>query len=359
MNYTDYLKLDTLLNAQELESSKSGPPARDELLFIIIHQTYELWFKQILHEIDICEEIFTGQLVDDAQTAPAAHALERIVAILKVLVQQIDVLETMTPLDFLDFRDLLVPASGFQSAQFRQIETRLGLKREDRLTFDGRPFETKLKPAEQKQIANIEAGASLADLIEKWLERTPFVAMEDYTFAAAYASALQDMFANERRIVEANTFITDAEKKTQLEALKTSEAALHTIIERDAETGKTHKELGWRFSREALSAALFINLYRDEPALQIPFRILQLLMDMDELLCQWRYRHALMVERMIGRKVGTGGSSGFNYLRRTADEHRIFNDLFALSTYLIPRSALPILPEKVQAAMRYRYEQDG
>ena len=109
-------------------------------------------------------------------------------------------------------------------------------------------------------------------------------------------------------------------------------------------------------SRRALQAALFIFLYRDEPALQLPFRMLRALMDIDEQMALWRLRHALMVSRMIGRKVGTGGSSGYDYLRGSAEKHRVFTDLFAIATFLIPRSDLPRLPETVRAQMRYRYE---
>jgi hypothetical protein len=115
----------------------------------------------------------------------------------------------------------------------------------------------------------------------------------------------------------------------------------------------------WRLSLEALLAALFINLYRDEPAFQSPFRLLSRLMDIDETLTTWSYRHAVMAQRMIGRKVGTGGSSGHDYLRRTAEQHRVFSDLFALSTYSIPRSQLPELPEPVRRAMNARYSSDA
>src|SRR5690606_37682526 len=104
----------------------------------------------------------------------------------------------------------------------------------------------------------------------------------------------------------------------------------------------------WRMSWRALQAALFITLYRDEPALQGPFGLLALLMDIDEAMALWRHRHALMVQRMIGLKVGTGGSSGHDYLARTAERHRVFGDLFLLSTYLLPRSALPPLPYAVR-----------
>ena len=111
----------------------------------------------------------------------------------------------------------------------------------------------------------------------------------------------------------------------------------------------------WRLSWRALQAALFITLYRDEPVLQLPFRLLSLLMDIDETMTAWRYRHALMAQRMIGMKLGTGGSAGHDYLSEAARRYRVFGDLFALSTFLIPRSSLPPLPEPLRRAMGYRY----
>jgi tryptophan 2,3-dioxygenase len=111
----------------------------------------------------------------------------------------------------------------------------------------------------------------------------------------------------------------------------------------------------WRLSPKAVQAALFITVYREMPAVQQPFRLLSLLMDIDETLTFWRYRHALMVERMIGRKIGTGGSSGHAYLRNTAERHRIFGDLFQLSTFLIPRSSLPELPAEVRRRLGFVY----
>jgi tryptophan 2,3-dioxygenase len=111
----------------------------------------------------------------------------------------------------------------------------------------------------------------------------------------------------------------------------------------------------WRLSPVAVQAALFITVYREMPAVQQPFRLLSLLMDIDEALTFWRYRHALMVERMIGRKIGTGGSSGHAYLKSTAEQHRIFGDLFQLSTFLVPRSALPELPADVKRRLGFVY----
>src|SRR5262249_18743512 len=121
--YGDYLQVDRLLSSQALESSKHGPPVHDEMLFIIVHQAYELWFKQILHEFNRIERDFSANPVDDRALARIVHSLARVHEILKLLVAQLDVLETMTPADFLDFRDYLFPASGSQSLQFRMIET--------------------------------------------------------------------------------------------------------------------------------------------------------------------------------------------------------------------------------------------
>ncbi|MEO8448023.1 MAG: tryptophan 2,3-dioxygenase family protein, partial [bacterium] len=110
-----------------------------------------------------------------------------------------------------------------------------------------------------------------------------------------------------------------------------------------------------RLSHKSTLAALFINLYRDEPILHLPFRFLTYLVDVDELFTTWRYKHALMVHRMIGAKVGTGGSSGHHYLMQTAEKHKVFKDLFDLPTYLIPRSALPELPEDMKLKLGFNY----
>ena len=154
-----------------------------------------------------------------------------------------------------------------------------------------------------------------------------------------------------------NPALDDKERKAELASLAAARRRFDWIFS-EADHEKAAERGAWRFSWRALQAALFINLYRDEPVLQMPFRLLSLLMDIDETLTAWRYRHALMVQRMIGMKLGTGGSSGHDYLQQTADRHRIFGDLFALSTFLIPRSALPPLPPDVRRATGYRYAED-
>lgn len=358
LTYAQHLQLDRLLACQERRSERHGRPAHDEMLFIVVHQAYELWFKLILFELDRIQGIFAGPRTDDRSLGEAVHGVERIVEVLKLLIQQLEVLETMTPLDFLDFRDLLVPASGFQSVQFRLIETRLGLRRDERSQFEERPFDARLAAEERERLRSAEAQPSLRDLIERWLERTPFVAVAGYDFRDVYRQAVREMLDGEAALVRANPTLGRGQRDAELAAVEASRARFESILDQ-----AKHRALAargeWRLSWRALQAALFINLYRSEPVLQLPFRLLSGLMDIDETLTGWRYRHALMVQRMIGRKVGTGGSSGYDYLRQTAERHRVFADLFALSTFFIPRSRLPALPPKVRRIMGYTYAEQG
>ena len=143
-NYHDYLKLDSLLKAQELLSDNAGKYAHDEMLFIIIHQVYELWFKQIIFEVDSILEALDRENIDESHVGIVVSRLERIIEIQHLLIDQIKVLETMTPMDFLDFRDLLTPASGFQSVQFRLIENKIGLPKHQRHSYGGTDYKLSL-----------------------------------------------------------------------------------------------------------------------------------------------------------------------------------------------------------------------
>jgi tryptophan 2,3-dioxygenase len=355
LDYATYLKLPQLLSAQERESEKRGNPAHDEMLFIIMHQTYELWFKEILFEIDWIQHVFGGECVDDAELASAVHGAERVVKIEQLLISQIDVLETMTPMDFLEFRDCLAPASGFQSEQFRIIETRLGLKREQRLAVAGANFDEQLPHDARTRIQAIERCPTLREQVDAWLSRTPFVDMGGFQFREAYARAVDSTLTHEIELIQNNDRMPVDEREKQIAALQKARAMLDSLID-DGRYAEQKAKGAWTMSRRALEAALFIFLYRDEPALHLPFKMLKLLMDIDENLALWRLRHALMVSRMIGRKVGTGGSSGYGYLRATAEKHRVYDDLFAMGTFLIRRSAMPALPKAVRSSMRYRYE---
>lgn len=178
VHYHDYLQLDKILAAQSPESDKHNLPAHDEMLFIIIHQAYELWFKQLHHEADSIVGIMSKPALNDnsPELQTVVHRLNRCVTILRVLVHQIDIMETMTPMDFLDFRDMLRPASGFQSWQFKELEAKLGLKFEDR---HGKEYYTaQLRKEHVDIIKKAEGGKSLLQLLNGWLERMPFLKKE-------------------------------------------------------------------------------------------------------------------------------------------------------------------------------------
>jgi tryptophan 2,3-dioxygenase len=349
--YHDYLQLDRLLSCQQPESDRRGDAAHDELLFIVVHQAYELWFKQIVHELDAVVGIFADVVADRDMLRAVGH-LHRVAEIERLLLHQVDVLETMTPLDFLDFRDLLVPASGFQSVQFRLIENRLGVDAGGRPRISGAVYTTRFTAEHRRLIERTEGEPNLFGVVEAWLERTPFLALADYDFWREYRAAVERSVAAERRAIEEDPRLDAEERSRRIETFERSTA--HFAAAFDPEIYAAH-DPGYRprLSHRAFEAALLINLYRDEPVLQLPFRLLATLMDVDEALTNWRYRHALMVRRMIGGRMGTGGTSGFDYLDDSAKHVRVFTDLFNLSTYLLPRSEIPPLPEDVQRAMGF------
>lgn len=351
--YHDYLQLDSLLDAQELESTKAGETVHDEMLFVIVHQAYELWFKQILWELDDVLAAFAGDMLDEHDTGRVVARLRRITRIQRILLEQLDVLETMTPMDFLDFRDHLVPASGFQSVQFRLIENRLGVRPEDRLLFEGAPYTHRLSPLHRERVERSEDETSLHDAVNGWLARTPF--LEEYSFWETYTASVRAMLAADREVIATNPNLAEDERAEQLRSFEKTMSQFEAAFDEEQ-----HRQLlasgQRRLSFRAFQAALFISLYRDEPALQEPFRLLQSLLDVDEGFATWRYRHALMVQRMIGAKIGTGGSAGAKYLLKLAERTRAFPDLLLLPTFLVPRSARPELPAELTDKMRFRYQ---
>jgi tryptophan 2,3-dioxygenase len=338
IHYHDYLQLDTILNAQHPESAKHHLPAHDEMLFIITHQTYELWFKQLHHEADSILEIMKQPSLNDnsPQLQTVVHRLERMAVILRVLVHQIDVLETMTPMDFLDFRDLLRPASGFQSWQFKLLEAKLGLKPEQRHAQDY--YISPLRQEHIDVIKKAEAGQSLLQLVNAWLERMPFFEEKEAwtSFYSVNAEGGHPFWAEYKKQY-ANS-LAGAEKNN-----------LATFEEVFFQPRPPHYTL----SPVASRAALFIMLYRGYPLLQLPFQLLNNLLEMDEQLSTWRHRHLNMVHRMIGRRIGTGGSTGKDYLKAAADRHYIFQEIAQLTSFLIERRKLPELPEQVERELGF------
>ena len=327
--YPDYLQLDKILGAQAPESDKHGVKAHDEMLFIVIHQAYELWFKQVLHEVGSVIEMFSDHHVDDngGELNIAVHRLERVKTILDVLVHQMDIMETMTPLDFLDFRDLLRPASGFQSMQFKVLEARLGLRMEKR--FGKHYYTSQLKPEHKAEIEALENLPTLLELVNRWLERMPFLQPEYWPAGeATFFQRLEDLYTS--TLVKGEEGNADLWRKL--------------FVDGDPER---------RLSPAACRSALFIMLYRDEPIFQQAFRFMQSLLDIDEGLAAWRNRHINMVHRMIGLRVGTGGSTGKAYLKGAMDSHYIFSEIADLSSFLFERRKLPALPEAVKRAVGF------
>lgn len=344
VTYGEYLKLDKLLTSQVLQSEKQGNMVPDEHLFIITHQAYELWFRQIIFDLDRVRSLFSAKVVDETNTLQIVQGLERIVRILKLLVDQMLIMETMSPLDFIEFRQYLVPASGFQSLQFRVLENKLGVAPEKRVKYNAQHYREVFRtPEEQRAIIESETTPSLLELVEKWLERTPGMAPEGGTCCwQRYVWSVKSYLCDMRAEAERNCHTEEAMKQAQAELDKT-EKSFETIINQDLHRNLVEKGER-RLSHQAMRGALMIYFYREQPRFSQPYQILTYLMDMDSLLTKWRYNHVMLVQRMLGSKQGTGGSSGYMYLRSTiSDRYKVFLDIFNLSTWLIPRAYIPPL----------------
>lgn len=350
MYYADYLQLDKLLDSQTLESKKQDHLVHDEMLFIITHQAYELWFKQILYDVDSILAIFSHDYVDNCAILTAVDRLKRITKIFHLLIEQINILETMTPMDFLEFRDFLVPSSGFQSFQFRLLENKLGIERRV-----GQEYLNRLSKPHQNIVKQAEKQASLFAGVEKWLARTPFLEFEGFSFWENYQQAVMQMFKHDKQTIQQNSVLTPAEKKQEITQLNQNIKKFNVLLDEK----QYQQEQPLRLSFRAASAALLIFLYRNQPIFHLPYQLLTSLIDIDELFTQWRERHAIMVIRMIGTKIGTGGSSGYEYLKKAILENRIFDDFAKLSTFLVKRSALPELPKDYLEKFGFSYQPIG
>ena len=229
--YQDYLELDRILNSQHPNSIKQGKQAHDEMLFIIIHQVYELWFKQIIYELDSIIDIFSKEDINESNIGTAVSRLERIIEIQKILIDQVGVLETMTPMDFLDFRDFLVPASGFQSKQFRLIENKLGLDKKKRYTYGNSNYKTYLNKEDSQEVKISEEGSNLFVLMEKWLERTPFLQWGKTSFWKEYESAIDDMLNDDFSMIDTNNDFSEEEKKIHIKHHETTKKSLEIGIQ--------------------------------------------------------------------------------------------------------------------------------
>jgi tryptophan 2,3-dioxygenase len=258
VTYGSYLAIDELL---ALQRPRSAGPEHDEMLFIVIHQVYELWFKEILHELDQ-----VVRWLDAGDASRVQHTMKRILTILKVLVAQLDILETMTPLEFQSFRERLEAASGFQSDQFRQLEFALGHKQPQAIARF--PEGSRAQQALRERFA----APTLWDAFVHYLAREgypvpPDILARDVTGAVVASESLQNVLID--------------------------------VYRRDAKIAE----------------------------------LCERLVDLDEGLQEWRYRHVKMVQRTIGTRAGTGGSSGAAYLSTTLMQP-LFPDLWAIRARL-------------------------
>jgi len=383
--YSEYLELEKLLSCQTPLSTdeSSGKYVHEELLFITVHQSHELWFKLIIAELGRVHEILSHAVVSpdplslpvEADMARAIASLERVKAIQPMLLQKLSVLETMTPMEFLEFRDFLVPASGFQSYQFRIIEILLGLSTKDRSNMSHEYMRRKLSQEDYQKIVEWEKKPSLQDLTESWLEHMPWLlarttppspdkpyaptspchAAVNFDWTRQYRSAVSQALETEEntiRQVFQEQNLSEESLEDELRQVQSNRDTFESLFDKEQ-----HEEMVQRgvrkFSQKAVLNAIFAFLYRDLSALHSPFRFLTLLVEIDDGFTSWRYRHAQMAHRMIGRKMGTGASSGADHLYRTAQQNSNFKDLRNLSTFLIPTSKLPPLPPTVLSILRH------
>ncbi len=336
--YKDYLQLDKILNAQQPESTNLNVDAHDEMLFIITHQAYELWFKQVLYELNSIIEMLKSPRVNDNDPTlqTVVHRARRIVTILRLLVDQVNIMETMTSLDFLDFRDLLRPASGFQSIQWKELEALLGLRFEER---HGKSYYTsQLRPEDVAVVKDVEQKISLLDLLNVWLERMPYFDKSEFWPEAEANNPSKHSFWHAYR---------GAYSKGLLQIENANLELFDKVL------FGTEQDEKRRLSPKASRAALFIMLYRGLPLLHLPFELLQSLQEIDELMANWRSRHMNMVHRMIGARVGTGNSSGRGYLKAAMDKHFIFGELAELNGLLVARKDLPKLPMVLETQLGF------
>jgi tryptophan 2,3-dioxygenase len=279
-----------------------------------------------------------------------------------MLLQKLTVLETMTPMEFLEFRDLLVPASGFQSWQFRIIEILLGLSTKDRSNMSHEYMKRKLRQEDYDRVVEWENRPSLLDLTETWLEHMPWLrtngqadSINGFDWTQQYKAAVYQLLQSEEdtmKEVFAELNMEPELLENELEQVRANKATFDSLFDINQHQEMVSRGVR-RFSQKAILNAIFAYLYRDLTALHSPFRFLNLLVEIDDGFTSWRYRHAQMAHRMIGRKMGTGATSGADHLLRVAQQNNSFRDLRNISTFLIPTSKMPPLPPTVLSLLRH------
>ena len=336
MTYGNYLQLDELLSLQSGPEGHEPSPSNHEMHFIVVHQAFELWFKQINRELEEALNLLNVELVDEKQIPVIVRHLERCSEIFRLLASQWKVMETLSPQDFLAFRDRLGTSSGFESWQMRTLEMLLGLESEQRIggmdpTVHNRKLhsEGKLSDSVMENMIRIDNLPSLNDVLQKWLARTPVNGV------SGDVKVMQDFAEG-----HINSMVEHGESVIA-HMVKIGHGTEEMIRPR-IESGITGARDFLLPNGEVIPARaglLFIESYRELPLLSWPRRLIDTFVDLEQAMLLFRSHHARMVERMIGRRMGTGGSSGVDYLDMTL-KYRIFTDLWAVRTMLVNREYL-------------------
>ncbi len=352
--YWDYIKIEELLALQAGIAASDKELSNDEVMFITVHQIDELWFKLAIRELVHVRDLFAQEKVREQSLANAVRGIRRTALLFEMVTGHFALMETMTTRDYLGFRDKLSPASGFQSAQLREIEILLGLRIEQRLPLghdhdylralrypDGRE-----SPASRRVAARLEDLPTLHEALGEWLYRTPIQGStpeqpddeaQVREFLERYLTAQAGELHTARDFAIAAA-PGEADRERLMARYRQEEANARAFLLAEEAT----PELRRRWSR-IRAALLFIESYRELPLLAWPREVLDGMVELEQAFVIFRQRHARMVERVVGRRTGTGGSAGVDYLDQTALRYRIFGDLWAVRTLLIQRSALPPL----------------
>jgi tryptophan 2,3-dioxygenase len=352
-NYWEYIRVEELLALQRGVAASEGELSDDEVRFIIIHQIDELWFKVVVRELVAARNLFARPHVPEDALAFAVAGLRRITICFELAAQHFRLMETMRTQDYLEFRDKLNPASGFQSAQMREIEILMGLPDQDRIPFgnegsyldalkshDGSP-----SPARARVDRRLADAPTLKAAVDSWLSRTPIQGSKsgDAGDERVVADWVRDYLEGHVRLYE-----RALEYAVRVQALTPSDVErLRARYEAQLQGARRHLRADdvptERRARTARlrAAILFIDSNRTLPLLSWPGQIIDGLIECEQAMLAFRQRHARMVERVIGRRVGTGGSDGVAYLDQTALKYRVFTEIWAARTLLLPKDLCP------------------
>jgi tryptophan 2,3-dioxygenase len=351
VNYWDYIKVEELLGLQT-GTRDDGREVADnhELLFITVHQIYELWFKLVLRELDEVRALLRRNPVPDQSLAAAVRSLRRSVSIFQIATDHWRLVETLDTQDYLAFRHRLFGASGFQSAQLREIEIVLGLDESSRIPYGGEAsyLDALRGPGGERTRAlgrverRLGAGPSYKEALYDWLARTPIDGASDAEGVERY---LTEFLAAHRRETDrlvaeaAGRLRTEGERELVTERFEADFARARAFLHADDAPSAEARAR----SRHVRAALVFIESHRELPRLAWPSELCDATLALEQAFVIWRQRHARMVERVIGRRTGTGGSGGVEYLDATALRYRIFEDLWSVRGLLLRAELVPAL----------------